>query len=233
MMARKTQIMSQEKTVAATDGATRPVTKEDESKILFGVSSIGKERVPNPGEVDPFDPANLRIDQSYLDQPAAKRLLTTLPVRKPGKQDFVRVHPSPEYRITVALVELEEDRETYIIAPNCCDLFEEGEFHLAALYLTVNRQKTLRLWPIKLSLSGRANTWHTSAAEAAEKAMRHWIRVLPNQNLGAYEIFQSERDFGEPEWPQESLRELLSIAFKNRRIDRADHPVLQKLRGRI
>jgi hypothetical protein len=47
---------------------------------------------------DPFDLENLRIDQSYLEQPAAKRLLVTVSVRTPSKQDFVRVHPGAEYR---------------------------------------------------------------------------------------------------------------------------------------
>jgi hypothetical protein len=43
---------------------------------------------------DPFDPAALRLDQSFTEGPAVKKLLTTIPVRKPGAQDFVRVHES-------------------------------------------------------------------------------------------------------------------------------------------
>ncbi len=35
-----------------------------------------------------------------------------------------------------------------------------------------------------------------------------------------------------PEWPQESLGELLKIAFKGGKlIDSVDHPVLKRLRG--
>jgi hypothetical protein len=33
---------------------------------------------------DPFDPAALRFDQSFTEGPAVKRLLTAIPVRKPG-----------------------------------------------------------------------------------------------------------------------------------------------------
>ena len=47
---------------------------------------------------DPFDPANLRLSQSFVETAGVKKLLTTVPVRKPSPQDFVRVHPSPEYR---------------------------------------------------------------------------------------------------------------------------------------
>jgi len=36
---------------------------------------------------DPFDPAALRLDQSYADTVGVKKLLTTVPVRKPNRQD--------------------------------------------------------------------------------------------------------------------------------------------------
>ena len=42
---------------------------------------------------DPFDPENLRLDQSFVETSGVKKLLTTVPVRKPNNQDFVRVHP--------------------------------------------------------------------------------------------------------------------------------------------
>jgi hypothetical protein len=44
----------------------------------------------------PFDNLSaLRLDQSYADSSGVKKLLTTVPVRKPNRQDFVRVHPDP------------------------------------------------------------------------------------------------------------------------------------------
>jgi len=59
---------------------------------------------------DPFDLANLRLDQSFVESAGVKKLLTTVPVRKPNPQDFVRVHPDPGYRETLAVIELKEDR---------------------------------------------------------------------------------------------------------------------------
>ena len=46
-----------------------------------------------------FDPAALRLNQSFADTVGVKKLTTTVPVRKPNRQDFVRVHPRPEYRL--------------------------------------------------------------------------------------------------------------------------------------
>ena len=65
----------------------------------------------------PFDNLSaLRLDQSYADTVGVKKLLTTVPVRKPGRQDFVRVHPDPKYRLTpAAIIEVKEDREVYLV----------------------------------------------------------------------------------------------------------------------
>jgi hypothetical protein len=67
---------------------------------------------------NPFDPAALRLDQSFAEAVGVKKLLTTVPVRKPNRQDFVRVHRDPAYRLTpAAIIELKEDREVYLVTP--------------------------------------------------------------------------------------------------------------------
>jgi hypothetical protein len=46
--------------------------------------------------VDLFDLEALRLDQSFVQAAGAEKLLNTVPVRKPNKQDFNRVHPGAE-----------------------------------------------------------------------------------------------------------------------------------------
>ena len=66
-------------------------------------------------KTNPFNPTSLRLDQSFADTVGVKKLLTTVPVRKPNRQDFVRVHPDPKYRLTpAAIIEVKEDREIYL-----------------------------------------------------------------------------------------------------------------------
>lgn len=181
---------------------------------------------------DPFNPETLRLDQSYLQQPAAKKLLTTVPVGKPGKQDFFRVHPADDYRLAAALVELREERETFLVLPRFVSELGDGEFFGAVLHLCINRQKVLRIWPVKTaSPDGRQNAWQISAAEAAERAMKTWVRLKPNMSLGSYEIFEAVGNFGEPEWPELPFMEILRIAFKGHVIEGPDHPVVHRLRG--
>jgi len=186
----------------------------------------------NDKKNDPFNPASLRLDQSFADTVGVKKLLTTVPVRKPNRQDFVRVHPDPNYRLgPAATIAVKEDREVYLITPGMAQALP-GEFSLVTLFTTINRQGTLHLWPVKMPLpDGRRNEWHRSAAEAAERAMKKWVRVTSSMSLGAYEIFEANGDLPEPVWPDISFQEILQIAFRDRRVDRADHPLVQRLQG--
>jgi hypothetical protein len=112
---------------------------------------------------NPFDPAALRLDQSFADTIDVKKLLTTVPVRKPGRQDWSRVHPDPSYRLTpAAIIDVKEDRETYLVVPNIASEIP-GEFNVATLYTTINRRGVLHLWPVKLpGPDGKHNEWHRS-----------------------------------------------------------------------
>jgi hypothetical protein len=181
---------------------------------------------------DPFDLEHLRLDQNFAETAGVKKLLTTVPVRKPNPQDFVRVHPSPEYRGTFAVIELKDEREIYMVTPEVARELP-GEFSTVVLYTAINRQGVLFLWPVKLpGPDGKQLEWHRSAAEGAELAMKHWIRVKANISLGAYEFFQAESAISDPAWPDLSYQEILRIAFKVRFVDDSiNHPVVKRLRG--
>jgi len=182
---------------------------------------------------NPFDDLkSLRIDQTALNVGAARKLITTIPVRKPGKQDFFRVHQSEAYRITAGLIEIKETNETYFVVPSVISELSESEYHLATLFTIVNRQKVLSVWPVKVPRAdGKQNEWHTSAAEAAGRAMTNWIRLAANMSLGAYEISEAIASYGDPIWPSLTFSEILKIAFKGKLIDSPDHLVIQQLRG--
>jgi hypothetical protein len=182
--------------------------------------------------MNPFDPANLRLSQNFTEAVGVKTLLTTIPVRKPHRQDFVRVHPDAAYRCgPVGVLELKEDRETYLVTPSMANVLA-GEFNLVTLCTAITRQGVVFLWPVKLPApDGRQLAWHTSAAEAAEKAMDRWVRVSANMHLGAYDIALAAATLPEPEWPSLTPEEILRVAFRDHIIDREDHPVVRRLIG--
>jgi hypothetical protein len=107
-----------------------------------------------------------------------------------------------------------------------------GEFATVTLYTTITRQGILHLWPVKLpTREGRQNEWHRSAGEGAERAMKKWVRMTASMSLGAYEIFEASGDLPDPVWPDFSFEEILKIAFRDRIVDRPDHPLVQRLQG--
>jgi hypothetical protein len=186
---------------------------------------------PENVESDPFDLNNLRLDQSFVESAGVKKLLTTIPVRKRNPQDFVRVHPHPDYRATLGGIDLKEDREFYLLLPHIARELP-GEFVMVNLFTVINRQGVLQLWPARLPASdGRTNEWHRSALEAAQLAMQRWVRIKANMSLGAYEIFEAGSTISDPEWPDLPFQELLRIAFRDRLVDRLDHAVIKRLRG--
>jgi hypothetical protein len=126
---------------------------------------------------DPFNLDNLRLSQDFTQTAGVKQLLRTVPVRKPNPQDFVRVHPDASYRINLPVIELKDEREEYIVARELVGELT-GELVLKTLFTAINRQGVLFLWPVRMpEPDGRQMEWHRSMREAAELAIRRWVRV--------------------------------------------------------
>jgi hypothetical protein len=195
------------------------------------------EGVSDPAGPDPFDPASLRLSQDFNASLGVRKALLTVPVRKPDRAWFVRVHPDPAYRLQTAVIELKEDRggETYLVTPALWpDLATEATFSARALFTAINRQGVVFVWPIRLpGTDGRVDDWSRSALEAADLAAKGWVRVTANMSLGAYEVFQATGPLPEPTWPEVSFQKLLTTAFKERLIDSLQHPILRRLRGEV
>jgi hypothetical protein len=67
---------------------------------------------------NPFDPANLRLSQDFTEMAGVKKLLTTVPVRKPQKHDWFRVHPLPEYQQgPIGILTYGNEKEQYLVTP--------------------------------------------------------------------------------------------------------------------
>jgi hypothetical protein len=189
----------------------------------------------NDASPNPFDPASLRLSQDFAAGPGVKKALLTVPVRKPDKAWFVRAHPDEAYRLQTCVLELKEERETYLVSQSLWpELAAEATFSPRLLCTALSRQGVLFLWPIRLpGADGKIDSWSQSALEAAQLAQSQWVRVTANMSLGAYDVYQASAALGEPAWPEVPFAELLKVAFKGRFIDSREHPVLRKLRGEV
>ena len=182
---------------------------------------------------DPFNLDSLRLSQNFTETAGVKKLLTTVPVRKPTRQEFVRVHPSEEYRADFPMIELKEDHEEFIVGRDLVgDL--AGEIVLKTLFTAINRQGVVFLWPVRLpDPEGRQQEWRRSMREAAEIGMTRWVRMKANMSLGAYDMAVAEGTMTEPAWPASSFQDLIRIAFRDRLITTIDHHVIKRLRGLV
>ncbi len=180
---------------------------------------------------DPFDLDSLRVTGD-INTIGAERLLVRVPVRKPFKQEFFRVHAGQDYRLTCAILELKAEREFYLVTPAVLSAMTEDVRHVE-LRICITRQGTLFIWPVPMpGPDGRTNSWHESAREAADLAEKDWIRMVANMPAGGYEVYRATGKISEPEWPDRTFQELIQLAFKDGKlIDSVDHPIVQQLHG--
>jgi hypothetical protein len=188
---------------------------------------------PPKSSLNPFNAEAFRLDINY-GAAAAKPLLKTVPCRKPDKSAYVRVHPDPAAHMSVLLLTIEGDQNSYLIHRDLYPILQGDPACTPwELFTAITRQNTVFLWKVRLpGPDGRDNQWWVSERDAVAQAREEWVRVAAKQDLGAYEIIPAKFKLPDPVWPRESLEELMGIAFKHTSIDRMDHDVLKRLDGR-
>ena len=191
-----------------------------------------RDAAPAP---DSFNLQELKINLSFKEGPHVRKMLNVIPVRRPKKQEWFRVHPDAAYRGDFAVIKLEAEGEFFIVAPPIAREFA-NECSFVTIYTCLNTAGVVFLWPAAIpAQDGYKNPWLTSAHEVAAAAMKRSVRIQSNRDLGAYEYYYSDNPTPEndPVWPEESFLELLRIAFHKpgHFVGNVDHPVIRQLRG--
>jgi hypothetical protein len=79
------------------------------------------------------------------------------------------------------------------------------------------------------------NAWNADNLQGCEAAKTRWTKLSSRRDESAegYKITYAldEDAFAEPNWPAQSLSELIGVTFRDRMIVRADHPGLLRLIG--
>ena len=89
-------------------------------------TGYGNESLKQVSEKDEFNLSELRLSQNFSEIVGVKKVILTVPVRRPGNQNFFRVHPSEDYHIETAVLQLKEENETYLVDPSLwSELFRE------------------------------------------------------------------------------------------------------------
>ena len=189
---------------------------------------------PNPATPFPaFDINALRLPASYGATLGVKKVLNNVPVGKPKKAQFFRIHPSPDMTFNTMLLEQKDTRESYLVMPDAASQISEL-VKPVQLFLGIDRQGNLFLVPIPLPAEdGNRNPWHESLAQAVELAKSKWLRIAANMSGGAYDVFEAQADLPEPEWPEYGMDKYIEVAFRGKIIKDMEHPVIQSLLGKV
>ena len=93
---------------------------------------------------NPIDVESLRLPQDFSALLGLQPVLTTVAVRRPSKEWWIRVHDNPAYHFPTALITLKEsgDRgETYLVSPQLWrSLQEESTFATYQLVTSITLQ---------------------------------------------------------------------------------------------
>jgi hypothetical protein len=184
---------------------------------------------------DPYKDLNLLGDDDDVsddddDGPVTVKVLTGKP------QGYFRVNSDPAYTTKGRVVEYEPpggDKEVYFVMRNLWNAkLLVDEIRKVRFYVVVDQRNNPYIWPVKIAdgNSTIGDKWADSAKDMAHLAMEKWIKIRGNKAASAYEEKVARIDFGEPEWPKESLNDLLIMGFgKKLLITSTDHPVVDKL----
>lgn len=212
--------------------ASEPVKKQKKPKAeKVEIEVEAEDEVKDKAIVD-IDPEAQRLDPEDFEESGGKKVVDTIPVRKPPEQSFFRTHPTIWYRTgTVTLLD-GFDKVEYMVAPEIKDQIG-SDFKAVTLVLWITRNGGVGLWPLKpgkVGKAGKKNTWYTSGLAAAERAKHVWVRAVPIRGGSGYDRYEATVKIPEPQWPAWDLKTVLDMAFKDYYIDTMNHPVLRMLR---
>jgi hypothetical protein len=224
--------------------AARPVTRPTGRIALAqdpGGPPIMIDQPDNPeSEVfDPYDPATLRAMPPSVA--VTDGVILGVTVRKPKKDEFFRVWDSAEHTVDAFVLEYEggnSRKEDYFVPAIAevramCEQVSAGALKPVRVFTCMSKFGSMFLWAARLP-DERQQKWYVTALNGADEAKSNWCRLEADMRAGMYNLQKAVADYGEPEWPDVKLRELLSLAFDTEHtILSVGHPVLQALRGEL
>jgi hypothetical protein len=175
-----------------------------------------------------YDPEYIRSAPNYAES-VSLNVTNELLVRRPNKLAPMRIHPSPTYRVFTHFVELRDENEIYLVAPELVAQAPPGVLTGATLVLWVNQEMRPYLMIVpEPPEKGSARKSAQSLKECVEWGMKYWIRIAWDKDIRRFQAFKIKYDMPEPKWPTEPFKQLIKRAFKDTLIKSTDHPVWRK-----
>jgi hypothetical protein len=206
---------------------------------LIGTSKPEENGTPiaKPGE---FDLNKFKAKQTAVVA-NVETLQSPLPVHSLASgKDFVRLHPDEEnyWSDELCFVEVpikgQKRNSLHLITEELALRFlEAGEIKRFRLALASKPNDVFFLCAVPTQ--NLDNSWNGTNLEACEKAKILWTKAISRKSEGVenYKItFAKDPDaFRDPDWPKQSLGELIARAFAGCMIETENHPALLRKVG--
>ena len=173
-----------------------------------------------------------RAPQQFQDAETPE-IVTDVLVDKPNKKDFVRFHPSLDYRFVGAML-IDGGVDGWHLVHRSVALQLQDDISVASLHVGITQAGRVFITPVQMpGADGRRNPWHESRARAVAVAETRWVRIIADQAFGGYRVRDANGHLPEPTWPKLSFNDLMKLAFRGKVITSLDHPVVRRLQGSV
>jgi hypothetical protein len=225
------------------EGVDTPIISEGLTDDLSHVSSSSDAQTngrvqPSPSSITEDLLAASRLHNALPPAPQTTKRITTIPIRKPEAQDFVRVRRGHTWVHDALVLTYNKDGRKYLDVSGDealgRELIAKRWAYNTRFYTAIDQYGGLFLWEVHLhDIMGRITEWSTSTMNAAEEATTTWVQMNSDLVHGYY-TWETSDAYGEPVWPDLPMNQMLFIAFGNgRRLIRSTHdPLIEALRGR-
>lgn len=188
-----------------------------------------------------FDFSSLKTPTTFGQGILTKKIITTIPIRKPRNIDFFRIKPdTPEekWKAPAFILDMGSDEEKYLVGPEVLnEAISLGRVKSVTLYYGITWPDNVVFvsdipWP---DAEGKDNLYNKTRRIAYELAETRWIKIQSNKASGHYDILEAVSGLPEPEWPEDpaTIGRAAELAFGDNFIDSHEHPVLKRLRGEL
>jgi hypothetical protein len=148
---------------------------------------------------------------------------------KPNNQSYVRCHPDPDRVTRVFGIKDKNSLGRIFIVPKPL-LPKLGP--LCQRYIlrqAITSAGVSSIWPAPLPSGKKDNPSGASHLGIQQRALREWVRLYWDDNHSTFHGALPLADLGEPQWPDKTFKELLSIAVTGYVVDSEEHHLFRRL----
>jgi len=200
------------------------ITENKKPPSGLNMADFGKETK----ELSGFDMSEYNTPEEEIE--VTEKIITSIPVEKPDKQLFARVHSEMVAEVDIVYFAAEKGR-AYLIHKTAIQ-YVIGFVSKVKLYPYITLKDNLGLLPITQPKPGKKmQEWHLSREKMVVIGRKDWIQMKPKSEGAGYDAIKAKKKHDNPEWPDLTLTEILEIAFMDYIIRDKNHPVVKALQG--